>query len=291
MTAYEAAEAYILAKGAILSPNTIKDYRGTMKNHMHSIKDRKLSTITNKNMQVWVNELSAYLSPKTVKNCYCFIASALRFQLPNVRFKVTLPMKVKHELQIPSESDVRRILSATKGTDLEVPVMLAIYCCMRRGEIAALLLHPECIGTETVTVKYSQAKKGTEWIVKAPKTVTSYRTIPCPAKLCAQAKMAPQVDAGYITDRWIKLRKKLGMNYRFHDLRHFAASSMLTVMPAVDVEKFGGWRHGSAVLQDIYTHNLDESLQRSAAAWKEKLKTLDTNGTQKNKTLEKSRVS
>ena len=96
-----------------------------------------------------------------------------------------------------------------------------------------------------------------------------------------KTKLADKVNPGIITDHWIKLMKKLGMRYRFHDLRHFAASAMMTVMPVVDVEKFGGWRHGSAVLQDIYTYNIDESLQRSANAWTEKLKELDTNGTRK----------
>lgn len=271
ITFKDAAEKYIEKRTAVLSPNTIRDYRNTLDKHLVGILKRKISTITDETVQVVINDLAKEKSPKTVKNIYGFITVVVRSVEPHRRFKVALPMKVKPQLQIPSESDIRTILTTVQGTNMDVPVRLALYCCMRRGEIAALLCHPECVGTDSVTIRFSQIKQNGKWCCKVPKTYSSNRTVPCPPDLIADIPNAQKVDAGYITDHWIKLMKKLGMSYRFHDLRHASASMMLTVMPTVDVEKFGGWQHGSAVLQSIYAHNVDESLKRSAAKWQEHL--------------------
>lgn len=274
LTVSEAVEAYIAGRESILSPNTVKDYRITQKYHMKTIQRYKLENLDNKILQIWVNELSQKLSPKSVKNCYTLIASVLASEMPQKRIKVSMPKIIHADMQMPSESDIRAVRAAVRGTDLEVPVELAVCCCMRRGEIAALLAHKEHIHRDSVTVRYNMIKSGNDWICKDPKTPTSYRTIPCPKELIFKARNTDPILPSTITDHWIKLMKRMNLPYRFHDLRHFSASAMLTVMPRVDVERFGGWQHNSPVLSNIYTYNIDESLNRSAKVWSEKLANL-----------------
>lgn len=274
MTFEEAAKAYIDGKCNILSPTTVKDYRTTLRLHVEALKPIRLEDITSSVLQAHVNNLALHLAPKTVKNIYGFISVVLNSQMPEKVFKVSLPRKVKKELQMPSEEDISVLLSAVKNTDMEVPVKLAVFCCLRRGEIAGLLRHPECVKADSITVRYNVVLSGDDWVEKQPKTWSSYRTIPCPPDLAKMIKKAPRLNPAQISNGWTTLKRRYGIPFRFHDLRHFSASAMMTVMPIVDVEKFGGWRHGSSVLQDVYTYNIEESLRKSGSAWQEKVRSL-----------------
>ena len=61
-------------------------------------------------------------------------------------------------------------------------------------------------------------------------------------------KMSP--DA--MTRRFERIRAKVCVNCRLHDLRKYAASIRTEIMPAKYVEADGGWKPGSNVLKTIY---------------------------------------
>ena len=55
-----------------------------------------------------------------------------------------------------------------------------------------------------------------------------------------------------MTRRFERLRKKVCVTCRLHDLRKYAASIRTEIMPAKYVEADGGWKPGSNVLKTIY---------------------------------------
>ena len=70
--------------------------------------------------------------------------------------------------------------------------------------------------------------------------------------------------------RYHKLVKKLGMNYIYHDLRLFFASSLHAIgIPDVYIMHEGGWK-SAAVLNEVYKQVMADSqieFQEKAAAF------------------------
>jgi len=275
ITVKEATGIYIQNRVNVLSPNTIKDYRITERLHIKDIEKYHISQLTDTILQKWVNNLAVEHSPKSVKNIYCFVMAVIRSQMPSKRFNVSLPKRVHQDLQMPSQDEVSRIINEI-GEPMRTIIELAVYCCLRRGEISAL--EPTDIHNGYLSIRHSMVKVNGEWVRKIPKTYTSNRNVPCPDFLIErlQENGLPNLNPSEITDRWIKWRDKNGYSFRFHDFRHFSASLMLTVCPKVDVERMGGWQHGSNVLDTIYTYNIAESMSQSAKKWNEKIGELAT---------------
>ena len=94
--------------------------------------------ITALDIQTEINRLAKEHSPKTVRNYHGFISAVLSVFQPNLKIS-TLPQKVKNDPYIPSDEDVKKILECAKGTECEIPIILACYG-LRRSEICALTL-------------------------------------------------------------------------------------------------------------------------------------------------------
>ena len=66
------------------------------------------------------------------------ISAVLRQYRPDFALNTALPKKVRPAIYIPSDDDIRRLLEYVKGTEMELPILLAAFGPMRRGEICAL---------------------------------------------------------------------------------------------------------------------------------------------------------
>jgi hypothetical protein len=52
--------------------------------------------------------------------------------------------------------------------------------------------------------------------------------------------------------------KKVGVNKRLHDMRHFFASTAAVLgIPDIYTADMGGWNRNSKVLKEVYQNNLD----------------------------------
>ncbi|MGN1097307.1 MAG: hypothetical protein ACI4SS_00230 [Clostridia bacterium] len=117
------ADKYIQSKSNILSPTTIDGYKRIKKNYLSDWENTKLSNITTMVIQKKINELSETKSPKTVRNVYSFITAVLYNANQNKKISVSLPKKKKIINTLPPAQD---IINALKGTDAELPTLLAI---------------------------------------------------------------------------------------------------------------------------------------------------------------------
>lgn len=143
-------------------------------------------------MQDLINKLSVGRTPKTVRNYTGFIHDVLDSKGIALG-KIRLPQKVRPTLHIPTDDAIRKVLESAKNTVLYIPILLAAFCTMRRGEICALNLSDICgnvIHVSRSIVKGSDKKL----YPKAPKTLSSDRYIDAPSFIIQAIK-----ERGYIT--------------------------------------------------------------------------------------------
>ena len=284
LTVGEAIDKYIEDRDAVLQPKTIREYKGMRRNRFPAIMGIRIKDLTEADVQRAVNAEARRASPKSIRNAYGLLSSALSAVDSGIRFRVNLPQKQKKEFHIPTDEQLIELLERIQGHRVEIPVIIAATCGLRRGEICALDLHKDvdyvrC--TITVNKAISQNDAG-EWVIKPPKTESSYRTVDCPPWVIE--KLATARDSGYefmnpdfVTSRFAKYCDQLGIDIRFHDLRHYYASLMLSLgIP----DKYAMTRMGHAtpnMLRNVYQHLRDEKDREATAAINSHFDTMQRN--------------
>jgi hypothetical protein len=136
LTFEKAANAYIEQRKTTLSPTTIAGYETIMKNNVERLKGVALDELTQQQIQDWVNELTLSLSPKSVRNIYGFFKSVVNYHDVPLRLsKIQLPRKTRKFKRLPS---AQLVIDTFKGTDIELPVLLAVWGSLRMSEILGI---------------------------------------------------------------------------------------------------------------------------------------------------------
>ena len=265
-----AAEEYIESKRNVLSPSTVRGYNGIIRQLPEAFLEKNVHDITSVDVQKEINRFSNNHSPKSVSNHHGFISAVLGTFCPNLKICTTLPQKVKNEPYIPSADDIKKILEYAKGTQFEIPIILACYG-MRRSEICAL--NPEDIDGDIVHINKALVQgENKKWIVKTTKTTTSTREIIIPAQIADKIAEQGYVYKGHpnsITSYLTKVQDALNIpHFSLHKLRHYFASQMSALgIPEADILKMGGWET-DRVMKSVYRHSMiekEENAKRNAA--------------------------
>ncbi len=261
LTLYEAVTRYIDIKRNVLSPGTIRGYEGIQKSHMKEIGRASIYDLSSTTVQIWISDMAATLSPKSVKNAYGLLSATLDMFAPDLRLKVTLPARKKPDLYCPSDDDIKQLLATIKGTELEIAVLLAAFGPLRRGEICALT--SDDIKGNTISVSKSVVRgPDGEWYTKQPKTYGSYRNVEFPPFVIQRMKgikgQIIKCNPDRVSGRFQKALKKADLqHFRFHDLRHYAASIMHVIgVPDQYILQRGGWSSDN-VMKTVYRNTID----------------------------------
>lgn len=205
-----------------------------------------------------INDLSRSKSPKTVHNYHGLISSVIGSDLV---LKTSMPQKVRPELYIPSDAEIKTLVDAVRDTELEIPVLLGAFCMMRRGEICALTLND--IQGDVIHVHHSLVL-GTdkEWHLKAPKTGSSDRYISAPSFVTDRIREVGHIttlNPNSITIMFQRVLTRANIeHFRFHDLRHYSASIRHALgIPDAYIMQEGGWKT-DAVLKSVYRHAMSD---------------------------------
>lgn len=266
-TVGEYIDEYIDLKENILSPTTINEYRRMRKALLTDVCDIYLSELTQKDVQEMVNRLALTKQPKTVRNAHGLLVSTLNVYAPDMRLRTTLPKLQKKIKQLP---DVKDVLKAIIGTDVELPCLLAIWSSLRMSEIRGI--KKSDVNKNILTIQRARVRVRKEDILKnSTKTFDSTRIIRLPAYIRHLINQVPD-DKEYLYERtgqtlYSRFEHLLKINgvtphMSFHDLRHLDASIMLSLgVPDKYAMERGGWS-SPHIMKSVYQHTF--SAEREA---------------------------
>lgn len=258
----DAVDQYIDSRKNVLSPRTITDYTSIRRLYVQSLMPKQIDAITQDDIQKAINLEALKLSPKTVRNIHGLISAVLKVYRPSMALNTSLPKRNPIQLYIPSDDDVKTLIRAIKGTELEIPVLLAAFGPMRRGEICAL--ESDDINGNVVHVCKNMVHNGDgTWIIKTPKSYAGDRYIIFPDfvvdKMTNQNGRIVNLTPDDITNKFPRMLKKIGLpHFRFHDLRHYSASIQHALgIPDSYIMSRGGWGNDNT-LKSVYRHTLSD---------------------------------
>lgn len=265
MTVGEAIDKYIESKDAVLSPSTVAGYKRIRENTLQELMPIKLSDLTQERVQRAVNAMAKDKTPKTVRNAHGLLSAALSEYKPDMVLRTTLPQKKKYEVVVPSGDDIEKIMQTASGTEMELPILLALWLGLRMSEILGLTW--DSVDGDALHVKSAivdgEHGKPTE---KGTKTYSGDRKIRLPnyiKELMENREKTGEhiirISRRKIWEKFQKICEKAGVPHmRFHDLRHANASIMLSLgVP----DKYAMERMGHAtnnMLKTVYQHTLNE---------------------------------
>ena len=272
LTVGEAIDRYIESKDAVLSPATVAGYRRIRGNALQGIMGVKLAALTQEKVQREVNAMSKAKSPKSVRNAHGLLSAVLAEYRPDMILRTTLPQKKRYEAAIPSGEDIEKIIQAVYGTEMELPMLLAVWLGLRMSEILGLTW--DCVSEDKIIIKQALVD-GEDSVptMKGTKTYSSSRTLPLPTYIKSLIDCQPRAGEQVISlsrraigGRFDTVCKKAGVqHYRFHDLRHANASVMLALnIP----DKYAMERMGHAtnnMLKTVYQHTMKDKQEEVAS--------------------------
>ena len=286
LTVKEAVQNYIEYNKESLSPATIYGYTNDAK-RLECIGNVRIRKITSKDVQSLISDLTRQgFSPKTIRNTYGTLRSALTFAGVDQNFMIHLPSTVKKPKTSP-ESEQIELLYSHASKKMKIAIALAAFHSLRRGEIAALkygdikgntlFIHSDMV--------YGVDKK---WHYKdVPKTDASFRTVYLPQELLDLIGTGHPdeyilgVQPNTIGQNFIKLKKRLGIEITFHDLRHYFASlAVILNIPDTYTASLGGWRNNSSVLKEVYQGNIASMSEAYAKRINDQYRSMTQNMTQ-----------
>lgn len=251
------ARKYIDSKYNVLSPSTIYCYERQLRYCSDTFRKLKLTEIDTFKIQAEINSYSLTHSPKSVRNLFGFISAVLKVFYPSLIISVTLPQKVRNSPYIPSEDDVKRLLSAAKDSRYELPLYLASLG-LRMSEIIALT--DDSYENGILYIKKAKVVNGEgEYVEKTTKTTNSTRSIALPnyvRNLIETQGINFDFHPNSFSQWLARLQKSLDMpHFSPHKMRHYFASKMLTLTDAKTVQDLGGWS-SDYTMKRIYAHSL-----------------------------------
>lgn len=242
----------------------------------------------------YVHELQT-VSPNTVIHEHAVIYEALKYAYKiglvevNVATRVDRPKREKFEAQFLKSDELETMFNALKGTPFELPVLVASFYGLRRGEVLGLKWDAIDFDECTITIKrtiVSTKVDGKQTIIKqdSTKTQASYRTLPLVGKfkqyfldvkksqeenkrLCGNCynyeydgyifvdPIGNIIKPNYLSGQFPKFLERHGLHkIRFHDLRHSCASLLLANgVPLKQIQEWLGHSDFSTTA-NIYSH-------------------------------------
>ncbi|HEY4037054.1 MAG TPA: tyrosine-type recombinase/integrase [Ktedonobacteraceae bacterium] len=288
-------------KPPMVKPSTYIQYRSVIHRHLvPGLGHVSLRKLTPQHIQAfYAQKIKEGLKPRTIALIHAALHKALENAVKwnlisrNVASLVSLPRAEAHEIHPLTSDEIENLVAAAKGHWLEPILILAVTTGMRRGELLALHWNDVDLERGVLHVRHTVNRLGSYGVVEHdPKTRSSRRKVVLPNVALSMLKDHRlhqdqiKVKAG---DNWKAMNlvftndfgdfisvdkllrhfkallEKAGLPHmRFHDLRHSAATILLTmgVHPKVVQELLG---HSTiAMTMDTYSHLLP-SMQKDAA--------------------------
>lgn len=255
LTITEAIDQYI-KKYPMLSETTASGYRTIQKYGFQALMLKKLSSLNNDILQDAINKeclrpsqsLKSKGKPigaKTVKNEFGLISTVIHEFYPfDINVKLPQASTKMNDISTPEV-----IFSVVKGTDIELPVLLAMWLSFTMSEIKGLTksgsIKGNCIYVDQVTVHVN----GKDIDKSIAKNQKRNRVLVIPDYIKSlidnvKTDRLVTMSSKAISNRFSYMLSKNGLPHMsFHDLRHVSASVMAMLnVPDNYAQDRGGWK-------------------------------------------------
>lgn len=259
-----------------LSPTTLAGYRKIRRTMFQDLMPMKISDLSDESLQRAINaemrrksRRGHNVSAKSIRNAYGLVRAVLGAYTSYVP-RVKLPELPPRFLELP-EPDF--VIQAVRGTDIELPCMLALWLSLSMSEVRGL--------------KYSSIRRGCIYVDQVVVDVDGIPVEKANAKVASRnrvLKLHPRLldlirrttdyskyEAGRIFDDYLvpfreyQIRRKLNKllpGVSFHQLRHMNASVMLKLgVPDKYAMERGGWST-DRTMKTVYQHTFSSERQR-----------------------------
>lgn len=254
-----------------LSPATVSGYEKIRRTGFPDLWDVPVASFDDLAAQEAINQEAmregrrGRISAKTLINEWGLVSSALA-RICHKRLDVRLPSKQRRLQEYPEPV---LVLAAIRGTSIELPCLLAMWCGLRMSEIRGLMwqdLQGDVLRISRVIVDVD----GQQVEKQAAKTYASRRLVLVPPAVLGLLAATPRTSDhivplthDQIYGRFRKIMDPLGISITFHDLRHYFASiGVLAGISDFYIQQSGGWASDS-VMKSVY-FNTFTSGQRDA---------------------------
>ena len=249
---------------ARIKPATFGSYQGMVKSTIGPYfrkKELTLKELEARHIQQFYTEKLKTVTPNSVIHYHAVIYQALKYAMKtdmvpqNVAMKVDRPRKNSFQPTFLDAEQMQKLFEIVKGTRLELPVLVAAFYGLRRGEVLGLKWDAIDFNRGTLTIKRTVTEAtidGTMKIIEqdSAKTKSSLRTLPLVGsfrdyfqkvkeaqelnkRVCGNCynydydgyvfvnELGERMRPNYLTEYFPKYIAKHGMpKMRFHDLRH-----------------------------------------------------------------------
>lgn len=265
----EAVDRYIAGRDGVLSPSTIQGYRKMRQYYLtDELAQIPVKNITSEIVQSEIRELSKTKSAKTVHNFHGLLTGALAEIDQDIRLRVALPKIQKKFIELPT---VENVIEAIKGTDIELPAMLAMWLSLSVSEIRGINISAIKDGILTIRESVVQVD-GVAVHKAATKAYDRTRRLSIPHYIMGliERTEAYRKGEGYIETRsnqailfrFKRILRKAGVqDMTFHQLRHMNASVMAMLnVPEKYAQERGGWKTPHT-MKRVYQHTFSQERQ------------------------------
>lgn len=261
-TLEKAIDNYIAERSNTLSPSTIRGYDIIKRTRFQRYMQRNLAKLDERTCRRMVNEEAALCSPKTLKNAWRFVSSAI-YAETGQRYNVTLPQEIKIPHKFLDYEQIKVFVAALRGEKIETAALLALSS-LRLSEILALDWSKVDLKAETIRVSGAVVRnEDNQYVQKSTnKNATSARLvqifIPRLLELLRAAdKTKPLIEVNqhslYYNINRICRENELP-EVGTHGLRHsFASLAYHLQIPKEIAMEIGGWQNDK-IMSEIYTH-------------------------------------
>lgn len=271
-TLKEAATMYIeMCETLNRSPTTTQDYRCILKNGFQDLWDIPLKDINADLLQDAIiaeaqrqanNRDRKTISAKRLKNEWGLLTAVLHKYRKDLDLDdIQLPTVTRRMVELPP---ARQVLEIIRGTEIELPVLLAAWLSFTMSEIKGLTksqsVNGDYLTIRSVVVNTSDGPYRKE----LAKNETRNRRHRIPVYIKELIDRVPgdeivPMSSSALYHKWIRLQKKHSMDpITFHDLRHLNASVMaLLRIPDKYAQERGGWK-SDKVMKGIYMQTFSE---------------------------------
>lgn len=262
ITVKQAVNRYIETRTNVISPSTLRTYKGYAKQYTQ-LDNIRLGSLTTTKLQDYVNTISGRMTPRSVRSVYGLLISSIT-TFSKREFKVTMPQNVQIKRHIPTDKDIVNLMDQASPT-LKKAILLSSIGTLRRCEICGLKYKDILYDFNAVYIHADYIKGDSGWIYREnTKTLDSARRVILPKEVIDALGQGKAEDfiidilPNSITVEFGRLRDKLGLKCRFHDLRHYAASILHAIgIPDQYIMERGGWKNDK-ILKSVYRNILED---------------------------------